>query len=188
MFLYDGVWNRTDKNSFLPQTQTHLWLFQGWMEICECLFNILVFLWFLLGRQISNIPKRWCEKVPWDKGDNCSKSPEQGQGDEWEQGQKEVKHVCPFLTLIANLLCTWSVLYFFYTVDFWLSSTSSHESATASYHWVKPLPTLLEFLHDLEVALNPTSDWETTSQLSDFQLAFWEEVFVETLLEANMEN
>lgn len=76
----------------------------------------------------------------------------------------------------------------FFTLNFKLSSTSSHESATFSYQWFKTLPELLEFLHDLEAALNLTRGWETKSQLSHFQLDFVGGVFCETLLEASMEN
>lgn len=64
MFLYDGVWSRTNQKRFLPQTQTHSWLFWRWMEICECLSNVLVSLCFFLVDKYQSFPKDAVRRYP----------------------------------------------------------------------------------------------------------------------------
>lgn len=158
MFLCAGVWNRANKTSFFPQTQTHSWLFWGWMETCECLLNVLISLWFLLGWQISSIPKRCCEKVSWGRGDVLEQENKvRGMSESKDKKRWNMLGLLNFDCKFA--LCLECLCNSFFTVDFKLSSTSSSESATASYPWLKTLTALLEFLHNLESALNPTRNW-----------------------------
>lgn len=83
------------------------------------------------------------------------------------EGQKMVKHGWPFKMSIESLLCIWTVIELFSSLDFKLSTTSSHDSATACYHGVKTLTaTFVESLYDLEVVLNDTSHQKTGKYLN----------------------
>lgn len=87
--MVSGIW--PIKTAFcLKHRATH-----GCLEICDCLFNILVSLWFLLGRQISGIPQRCCEEIFCGKGVIISAS-QQGQGMS-ENRDKKNWNVWPFL-------------------------------------------------------------------------------------------